>query len=173
MKTVDFILDLLDRVQQELTKAVDSLTDEEMAWRPGPGANSIGFVLWHQMRCEDQMVHAWIQGETQSWVSEQWFRKLNLPDDPGKDGYGYTAEQVAAFLVPPLKDLLDYGAAVRIRTVQYLKNLAPEELDRVVHIEPLPEVDKVSELFSSLLVEIALHVGQIAYLRGLQRGIDK
>ena len=173
METNEFILDTLDHVQKELTNAVAGLTHEELTWRPAPEANSIGFVLWHQLRCEDVMVHGWIQREAQSWVSEQWYRKLNLPDNPADDGYGYTAEQVEAFPVPPLEDLLGYGAAVRVRTVQYLKSLGPDELDRVVHIEPLSEDVKVSQLLASLLVEIALHVGQIAFLRGLQRGINK
>jgi hypothetical protein len=172
MEMRDFILDMLDRVQKELTNAVAGLTHAELKWRPGPETNSIGFVLWHQLRCEDVTVNGWIQREPQLWVSEQWCRKLDLPDDPGDDGYGYTAEQVEAFPVPPLEDLLGYGAAVRARTGQYLKSLGCDELDRVVHIEPVSEDVKVSQLLSSLLAEIALHVGQIAYLRGLQRGIN-
>jgi len=173
METRDFILDTLDRVQQELTYAVDGLTHEELVWRPGPEANSIGFILWHQLRCEDAMLSGWIKRVPQLWVSGQWCRKLNLPDDPGDDGYGYTAEQVAAFPVPPLTDLLDYGTAVRAQTVEHLRSSAPAALNETVKIEPISAEMAVGQVFSILLCEIALHVGQIAYLRGLQRGINK
>ena len=173
METGDFILDMLDRVQKELTNAVDGLTHEELIWRPGPEANSIGFVLWHQVRCEDAVVSGWVQQEPQLWVSEQWCRKLDLPDGPGDDGYGYTAEQVAAFPVPPLTDLLGYGAAVRARTVEYLRSKGPDRLDDAVQSGPSSGELSIGQMFSILLCETALHVGQIAYLRGLQRGINK
>ena len=171
METGDFILDTLDRVQQELTNAVDGLTHEELIWRPGPEANSIGFVLWHQLRCEDAMLAGWIQQKPQLWVSEQWCQKLGLPEDPADDGYGYTAEQVAAFPVPKLDDLLGYGAAVRARSVEYLRG--KPRLDEVVQNAPVPGELTVGQVFSILLCEITMHVGQIAYLRGLQRGINK
>ena len=53
MNLSDFVLDNLDRIQRALTEALDSLTYEELAWRPAEEANSIGFILWHQVRCED------------------------------------------------------------------------------------------------------------------------
>ena len=171
MDLTDFILDTFGRIQSELRNALEGLSHEELTWRPGPEANPIGFVLWHQLRCEDSVVSSWIQHESQLWISEQWCGKLNLPDDPGDDGYGYTAEQVAAFPVPHLTDLLGYGEAVRARTVEYLRSEAGNRLDEVVQTPAFGELS-IGQTFSILLCEIALHVGQIAYLRGLQRGIN-
>lgn len=171
MNLVGFILDTFDRIQNELSDALEGLSQEELIWRPGPEANPIGFILWHQLRCEDALVSSWIQHKSQIWVSEQWCNKLNLPDDPDDDGYGYTAEQVAAFSVPNLTELLGYGEAVRARTVEYLRSEAGNKLDEVVQTPAFGELS-VGQIFSILLCEIALHVGQIAYLRGLQRGIN-
>jgi len=172
MKVGDVILDMLDRMQQAVTGAVDSLTHEELTWRPGAEANSIGFILWHQVRCEDVFVQGMLQQKPQVWVSEKWYQKLNLPENPRDLGYGYTAEQVVAFPVPELDGLLGYAAAVRAKTVEYLKGLTPDKFDEVIDTRFFGELP-IGKIFSLLLCEITQHIGQIAYLRGLQRGLDK
>ena len=171
MKTGDFILGMLDRMQNPVTAALDGLSSEELRWRPGEEANSIGFTLWHQLRCEDAFVQGMIQRKPQVWVSEKWHEKLNLPENPQDVGYGYTAEQVAAFPVPELKDLLGYAEATRAQTVGYLKTISAESLDKVVQT-PFGEL-AIGQVFAILLCEITQHIGQIAYLRGLQRGLNK
>jgi uncharacterized damage-inducible protein DinB len=172
MNLSDFILDNLDRIQRVLAEAVDSLTYEELTWRPGAEANPIGFILWHQARCEDTYIQSLIRGQPQVWVSEKWYQKLNLPDDPWDNGNDYTAAQVAGFPVPALKDLSAYAEAVRARTVACLEGMTPEDLSR--EISP-PEFwgDNLAKLLSYMLCELTQHTGQIAYLRGLQRGLNK
>ena len=172
MNLSDFVLDNLDRIQQVLTEAVDTMTYEELTWRPGAEANPIGFILWHQVRCEDTYIQTVIQQQSQVWVSEKWYQKLNLSDDLRDNGNDYTAEQVACFPVPELKDLLGYAEAVRARTVACLKEITPDKLDK--EIQP-PEFwgNNLGKLFSYMLCELTQHIGQIAYLRGLQRGLNK
>ena len=170
MEVNDFILATLERMQQAVTTAVDGLTHEELAWRPGAEANPIGFILWHLLRVEDALVQATIQKKPQVWVSEKWYQKLNLPE--ADSGGRYTAEQVAAFPVPELKDLLGYAEAVRARTVEYLKAMTPDKFDEIIQTPFLGEV-AIGKTFAFLLCEINQHIGQIAYLRGLQRGLNK
>ncbi len=172
MNLSDFILDNLDRVQQALMGAVDGLTHEELTWRPGVEANSIGFILWHQVRCEDTYIQSLIRQEPQVWVSEKWYQKLNLPENPWDNGNDYTAEQVATFPVPELKDLLSYAEAVRARTVACLKEMPPDKFDEVIQQREFGGIN-LGKLFSYMLCEITQHIGQIAYLRGLQRGLSK
>ena len=171
MKTNDFILNTLEQVQNAVTTAVKGLSHEELTWRPGDEANSIGFILWHQTRAEDVMLHDWIQQKPQLWTTEKWYERLKLPEDPHDDGWGYTAEQVAAFPVPELKELLEYGESTRKQTIEYLKSTAAEKLDQAV-LTPLGELTN-GQILAMLLCEITQHTGQIAYLRGLQRGLDK
>lgn len=171
METNDFILDTLERVQGAVTEAVDGLSHEELTWRPRAEANSIGFILWHQIRAEDVMLHDWIQQKPQVWVTEKWYERLKLPENPHDDGWGYTAEQVAAFPVPELKDLMGYTEATRAQTVKYLKAAAADKLDQTLQT-PLGELT-IGQTLAMLLCEITQHTGQIAYLRGLQRGLDK
>ncbi len=172
MEIGDFILDMLDRMQQAVTTAVDGLTHEELTWRPGAEANPIGFILWHQLRGEDAFVQGMIQQKPQVWVSEKWYQKLNLPKNPRDNGHGYTAEQVATFPVPELKDLLGYAEAVRVRTVEYLKGVTPDKFDEVVQTRVFGELT-ISKIFALLLCEITQHIRHIAYLRGLQRSLNK
>lgn len=171
MEISDVNLDMLDRMQRAVVKAVDGLTHEELTWRPRPEANPIGFILWHQVRAEDAFVQGMIQKKPHLWVSEKWCQKLNLSENPRDSGYGYTAEQVAAFPVPELEDLLGYAEAVRARTVEYLKGMTPDKFAEV--IQTVFGELTIGQIFSMLLCEITQHIGQIAYLRGLQRGLDK
>jgi len=171
MKTSDFILDTLERLQSAVTAAVNGLSHEELTWRPGAEANSIGFILWHQIRCEDSFIQGMIKQKPQIWVSDKWYQRLNLPENPQDEGYGYTAEQVTAFPVPELKDLLEYAEATRTPTTKYLKDITADKLDQTIQT-PLGELT-IGQSLALLLCEIAEHTGQIAYLRGLQRGLDK
>jgi uncharacterized damage-inducible protein DinB len=171
METGDFILDTLEREQEAVTAAVNGLSHEELTWRPGAEANSIGFILWHQIRCEDHMVQGMIQQKPQVWVSDGWHQRLKLSENPHDDGYGYAAEQVAAFPVPKLKDLLAYAEATRAQTIKYLKATTADKLDQKIQT-PMGEYT-IGQIIAILLCEIIQHTGQIAYLRGLQRGLDK
>ncbi len=170
MELRDFIQAGLDRVKQGTTRAVDGLTLYELMWRPGPEANSIGLILFHQARSEDTFVQTRIQAKPQVWESEKWYQKLNLP--ASESGSGYTAEQVAAFPVPELKDLLGYAEAVRMRTLEYLKSMTPDKLDKVINMPRFGDVT-IGAIFARIVVHLAQHVGEISYLRGLQRGMNK
>ncbi len=172
MKTSDFILNMLDRIQNAQMTAVDGLSHEELTWRPGADANSIGFILWHQTRVEDILVQGMIQRKPQVWTSDKWAEKLNLSEKLQDTGYGYTAEQITAFPVPKLDDLLDYSKATRAKTVEYLKAVAAEELDKVIKTPVFGDIP-IAQIFIILLGDTIQHTGQIAYLRGLQRGLNK
>jgi len=172
METRDFILNMLDRIQNAQMAALKGLSHQELTWRPGAESNSIGFILWHQARVEDIFVQGMIQRKPQVWNEEKWCEKLNLPENPQDVGYGYTAEQVTAFPVPELDALLGYAKATRARTVEYLKGVAADELDKVIKTPIFGDIS-IAQVFIILLGDTIQHTGQIAYLRGLQRGCNK
>ncbi len=172
MEVKDSILQGLNDTQAALIQAVDGLSQEELMWQPQPGANHIAFILWHMLRVEDWFFQYMFQRTPQVWESEKWHEKLNLPDDPRITGYGYTAEQVDSFPAVQLRDLLAYGEAVRVRTLDYVRQLDPAKFDEIVKSRIFGEV-AIGNLIGHLLCELAQHVGQIAYIRGLARGQDK
>jgi hypothetical protein len=50
--------------------------------------------------------------------------------------------------------------------------LTPDKFDEVIDTRFFGELP-IGKIFALLLCEITQHIGQIAYLRGLQRGLDK
>jgi len=172
METKEFILDSLDIMQKELDQAMDGLTQDEVEWRPNFEANSIGFILWHMLLGEDYFVQAMFRQKPDLWASEKWYSKLNMPEEPlPMGGYDATAEQIAAFPVPELKYLLEYGKAVRAQTLTFFQNMDDEKLGEE-HETPFGNAS-IGHLMAMSLCEIAQHIGHIAFLRGLQRGLNK
>ena len=114
------------------------------------------------------------------------YQKFNKTIDDS--GAHYTAEQVAAFVVPDLKELLVYAEAVRKNTLEYLKGLKPKDFDKEVNLPPPPVPAVIpagspvpsrpfNPIVGSMLVHevthLSEHAGEISYIRGLQRGMDK
>ena len=98
----------LDLTKRTLDRTLDGLTAEELKWQPKNDANSIGLILFHVIRTEDSMVHR-IQGKPQIWETAKWYQKFNKAIDDG--GAHYTAEQVHNFVVPDMKEMMNYAAA--------------------------------------------------------------
>ncbi len=170
MDTREFIQASLDRVKLATARVVDGLSHSELAWRPGPECGSIGLILFHMVRSEDTFIQTRIQGKPLVWEAEKWYEKLNLP--AAETGSGYTAEQIAAFRVPELNDLTGYAEAVRARTLEYLKGITDAEYTRVITLARLGDIP-VGKLLALVVVHLAQHVGEISYLRGMQRGLNK
>jgi len=169
MEAKELILMSLEQSQGYLNKALDGLTQEEAAWRPNAECNSIAFILWHMTRVEDFFVNRVIQRENELYEAEGWREKLGTP--PKETGYQYAAEQLQTWPVPQLEVLRGYASSVIEKTLAFLKSVPPQKLSEVPHPDRSP--DSIGATLGHISTEIALHVGQIAYLRGVQRGLDK
>ena len=169
MDAKELILASLDQSWGFLTRALDGLTQEEVAWRPAPESNSIAFILWHMTRVEDFFVNRVVQRRDEVYEAEGWREKLGTPAK--ESGYEYTVEQLKAWPVPKLEVLKGYSNAVREKTLAFLNSITAEKLSEV----PRPDrsSDSIGATVGHISTEIALHVGQIAYLRGVQRGLGK
>lgn len=69
-------------------------------------------------------------------------------------------------------DLMAYYAVVRQETLQYLEGLTAADLARRPDPERRPAYT-IGKMWSHLMVEESQHTGQVAYLRGLQRGLSQ
>ena len=161
----EFIVDALEKEQESLSEAVGDLTPEELAWRAGPEANPIGWILWHMLRVEDMWFQFFIQRRNEIWERGSWHEKFGLPTRD--NGFGHTSEQVAGFPALDLQELLRYGEVVRRATLEYLETLSPEDYDAVPR-EQRPEMT-VGAIFRQIVGELYQHQGHIAYLKGLLR----
>ncbi|MFC2039136.1 DinB family protein [Chloroflexota bacterium] len=172
MEGKELIKNGLGNSKRGTDRALDGLTAEELAWHPRPDANSIGLILLHMARSEDSFVNSLIQGKPQLWETDKWYEKLNKSQDDA--GSHYTPEQVESFVVPEITDLMAYTDAVRKQTLEFLEDLTPEKLAQKVEVErQMPFEPVVGVLLMVVVTHTAQHAGEISYLRGLKRGMDK
>lgn len=164
MNVSELLIDSLGRVHDEVPPIVEGLSDDDLAWRPDPEANTIAWLTWHLTRVEDDHVCD-AAGVEQTWTADGWADRFGLPFSVNEHGYGHSSEQVGQVRVGA--DLLTgYLAAVGERTLTYVATLQPDDLERVVDTHWDPPVTLGVRLVS-VVNEVNQHVGQAAYLRGL------
>ena len=158
------MVDAFGRVREDVKAVLSGLSEDELARRPGPDANSIAWLVWHLTRVQDLDLLDAIGGE-QVWTSQGYDARFALPFEENDHGYGHTSEQVG--LVQADADLLlAYFEAVHERTVTFLRGLEDSDYDRIVDERWTPPVTLGVRLVSVLNDDMQ-HAGQAAYVRGL------
>ncbi|MBZ5738115.1 mycothiol transferase [Nocardioides mangrovi] len=164
MTPADVFIDFFERILENGEAAVDGLTDDQLAHRPTPDANSVAWLVWHAARVQDAQV-AHLAGSDEVWLTDGWCERFGLDLDPHEHGYGHTSEQVGK--VRASAELLAaYLRAAHEATVAYLRTVTEADLDDVVDTHWDPPVTRGVRLVS-IVDDDAQHVGQAAYLRGL------
>lgn len=165
MDAREVLAEAFDRLPDLVRSAVDGLTPEELHWVPAPGANSVGWLVWHLTRIQDDHV-AEVMGEEQVWVRDGWASLFGLDPGAADTGYGHSAAQVDRVRPESGEVLIGYFDAVAARTREFLRGLSARDLDRVVDERWDPPVTLGVRLVS-VLNDDDQHVGQAAYVRGL------
>jgi hypothetical protein len=165
METNELLAELFGRIPDHVRAAVDGLDADALHARPAPGANSIGWTVWHLTGVQDHPV-AVLLGEDQLGVTGAGAPRFGVDADPANTGYGHTADQVATVRPDGAEVLLDYHLAVHERTRGLLARLTPADLDRVVDERWDPPVTLGVRLVSIADDDIQ-HAGQARYIRGL------
>jgi hypothetical protein len=160
----ELLTDAVTRIRDGATRVVDGLTEDDLAHRPPPGGNSIGWLVWHLARIQDDHV-ADVAGVEQVWTAHGHVDRFGLPFDRSATGYGQSSEDVDAVRVTA--DLLiEYVAAVTAQTLGYLATVGADDLDRVVDKRWDPPVTLGVRLVSVVNDDLQ-HLGQAAYVKGL------
>jgi uncharacterized damage-inducible protein DinB len=158
-------MELFDRIPEHVREAVEGLSADELATSPEPGSNTIGWLIWHLTRVQDDHVAELLDGE-QLWATEAWAERFGLRPDPTNTGYGHTRREMESVRPDSAAALLEYYAAVAARTREFLRRLTEQDLDRVVDERWNPPVTLGVRLVSVADDDIQ-HAGQATYLRGL------
>jgi uncharacterized damage-inducible protein DinB len=164
MTSAELLADAFERIREVVHRVTEGLDAEQLAARLDSDANSIGWLIWHLTRIQDDHV-AGVAGTEQVWTSEGWVDRLGLPFERMDHGYGHTSEQVAAVVVDA--DLLiAYYDAVHAATLAYVAGLSDADLDRVVDERWDPPVTLGVRLVSVIDDDVT-HTGQAAFIRGI------
>jgi len=154
VNAIDLFLDfsckkLLDQYWPRLRACVESLTDEQLWWRPNEASNSIGNLILH------------LNGNVRQWLVDSFSRnedKRNRPAEFAPEG-GLTATELLARLGATIGE-----ASVVLARLTEADLLAPYEIQGY-HVHGLDAVYQVVEHFG-------LHYGQIAYITKQLRDAD-
>lgn len=156
-------LELFGRIPNLVRAAVHGLNAEQLHAVPQPGANSVGWLVWHLTRVQDDHV-AEVMNEQQLWP--QWASRFGLAPDVTNIGFGHTPADVDSVRPESANVLVDYHDAVYARTRTLLDSLDEAALDRVVDERWDPPVTLGVRLIS-VADDSLQHAGQALYARGL------
>jgi uncharacterized damage-inducible protein DinB len=164
MKSNELLLDAFVRIRDTVAATLEAVDDESLVRRPGGGGNSIAWLIWHLSRVEDAQVSS-PAGLEQVWTSQGFAARFDLPLPERDTGYGHSTGHVDAVQATP-ELLLEYHEAVHRQTVEFLRTLGDEDLDRIVDKRWDPPVTLGVRLVSTI-ADCLQHVGQAAYAKGL------
>lgn len=169
MTANDVLADAFARIAEMVHEVLDGLSAEDLAARLDPGANSIGWLVWHLTRVQDDHLAA-LAGAEQVWLAGGWAQRFGLPFEPAATGYGQRESDVARVRVEEAALLAGYHEAVHAATATFLAGLTPPDYARVVDDRWDPPVTLGVRLVSVVSDDLA-HAGQAAFVRGcLRRG---
>lgn len=163
MVSNELLIDAFGRIQEVVHQTVTGLRREDLAFRPTASANSIGWLVWHLTRIQDDHI-AGVAHTKQVWHTG-WSQRLALPFADDETGYGHSSNDVAAVQVSA-DVLLGYYDAVHAATITYLQSLKDEDYEKIVDTHWNPPVTLAVRLISVIADDLQ-HAGQAAYVRGL------
>jgi uncharacterized damage-inducible protein DinB len=168
MDVRELLIESHGRLPDHVRNAVEGLDAEQLTRSPSPGANPVGWLVWHLTRVQDHHVTGLIGGD-QIWVRGDWASRFGLSADPQNTGYGHSAADVATVRPENGQVLVDYYDAVHARTLDFLRHVTSEQLDEVVDRRWDPPVT-IGVRLVSVIDDDAQHAGQANYVRGLVLG---
>lgn len=140
---------LADQYWPRLRSCVESLTDDQIWWRPNPSSNSVGNLVLH------------LNGNMRQWLVDSFSRHEDRRNRPAE--FAEQGPIPPAALLEKLGATVHAGLAVLARLTE-ADLLAPMEIQGY-HVTGLAAVYQVIEHFG-------LHYGQIAYITKMLRDRD-
>jgi hypothetical protein len=164
MTPSELLIEAFSRVPETVGRAVDGLSEDQLAARPAAGANTLAWLAWHIARGQDAQI-ADLAGSEQVWTADGWYDRFELPFAAEALGYGMSRDEVGRVRASASL-LTGYLDAVHARTVAYIGTLGADDLDSVVDDAWDPPVTAGARIVS-ILNDCTQHAGQAGYVRGL------
>lgn len=161
----------LNEAFDKLNRALDGLSDEESRWQPTLDSNPIDWMVWHMARVEDNLVNVVLQNHQPIWERDRWGARLAI-SYPGA-GAGMTMDEIRGMRPINVPKVMEYYRSVRDETsIYFAKTIRQDDLARVIEHTNFRGWTG-AQILGRLLCEEAEHLGQIEYLRGMMRGLNK
>ena len=172
MEISRIVKEAFEELEAELAHMLEGLSPEDLDWKPDQDANSISFLMWHIGRAEDIYVSDYALRQAQVFERGGWADRWGIAVDD--TGFGYGREDLDAYPNPPLDEIAEYRKQVRDESLAYLQTLSENDFDIVPPSDhPRRRDYTIGRVWSHLICEIAQHVGQISYIRGLRKGLNQ
>jgi uncharacterized damage-inducible protein DinB len=140
---------MLDEYWPRLRTAVESLTDDQVWWRPNEASNSVGNLILH------------LNGNVRQWLVGSLTRHADARDRPAE--FAERGHIPSAILLQKLNATMQESSAVLsrlteadLRTTFSIQGYTVTGLDAVYHV----------------VEHFGMHLGQILYITKLLRGKD-
>ena len=163
MESSELLVQAYSHITRVVHQAADDLSQDQLAYRPEDGSNTIAWLVWHLTRIQDSHLSNVTQLE-EAWLTEEWSDRFGMPGS-ATIGFGDGPEEVAV-IRPPRAILLGYHDRVAGRVLDYLPTVDTDELDRIVDTNYDPHVTAGVRLVS-VIQDNLQHAGQARYLRGM------
>jgi len=163
MSVSDLLVDGFGRVQEVVHEVLDGLTADDLTFQVDDQANSIGWLIWHLTRVQDDHI-AGAAGLDQVWL-EGWQQRAGLPFAETEIGYGQDPAVVPQVRLPT-EFLAGYYDATHAQTLSFVRGLRDADLAAVVDTRWDPPVTLGVRLVSVISDDLQ-HAGQAAYVRGV------
>jgi DinB superfamily len=164
---LDFIRDSIRQQHEGWDKAISDLTLEHMHFRPNGLGNHIGFIAWHYVRTEDNIVQFIFQNRKPTvWLEGGYDQKFGLPRTA--QGTGMPPEEAASMRLPSVEQWMTYQRAVWQATDAWLDAVTEADLQRTVRFAPFGEVTVMTAVRIPIVNHGFTHLGQVQHLRKLQ-----
>lgn len=163
MSVSDLLADGFGRIQEVVHEVLDGLSVADLTFRADAHANSIGWLVWHLTRVQDDHV-AHVAGLDQVWL-EGWQQRASLPFAETDIGYGHDPSVVPEVRLPA-EFLAGYYDATHAQTISFVGGLRDADLARIVDTRWDPPVTLGARLVSVISDDLQ-HAGQAAFIRGI------
>ncbi len=140
---------LLEQYWPRLRQCVESLTDEQVWWRPNDACNSIGNLVLH------------LNGNVRQWLVASFNHKPDLRDRPAE----FNQREVIS-----RSDLLERLGVTMQEASEVLSRLSESDLLARMNIQGY-DVTGLAAVYQ-VVEHFGLHYGQIAYMTKMLRGED-
>ena len=170
---LQLIKDRVRLAHRQALSLAESVTADQLAWRPTPRAHSIAWTLWHIARCADQLgieMAAPGTDRTEIWTNDDLARRWKLePAVFGINGAGTeVSDDVAATVAPPARDeLLGYARRAFESEESTVDAIDTKALAREYDSGLLQKRTTVGESLLICLTHENRHLGELEYVKGL------